>query len=119
MRKGSAAGRLVGRTESKTIVVGAYKSSGHGCNVMPERLAEDRVHRALWATMNGVLWHPLVIRTTTRRSLGREVLGSVSSVLRYSHLPQRLVCMQYTWPRTWSRSICELSVVFILGPGVR
>lgn len=22
--------------------------------------------------------------------------------------PQRLVCMQYTWPRTWSRSICEL-----------
>lgn len=53
MCKGPEAGRLVGRTKSKTIVIRAQKSSGHGCEVKGERPAGDRVCKALYTTVKG------------------------------------------------------------------
>lgn len=91
IHKSFEAGRLV-RTKSKTIVMGAWKSSGHGCEVMLERLVGDRVCRALWATMNGVLWPPLVIRTTGRKIPGQGGLGECQlSVRTFTLTSERLV----------------------------
>lgn len=61
---------------------------------MLERLAGHRVCRASWATMNGALWHPLVIRTMGGKIPGQGGLGKCQlSVRTFTHL--RDLCATY------------------------